>query len=92
MAGKVKNIESWQLIYNCKWTNYVKLQQFQNNPLDLVFTKFDSIKLWNGIFLKRVKQNKFDKYSTTNLCTASLLENMKTCYALFQEMKDTGLL
>ena len=42
-------------------------------------------------FLKRVKQNKFDEYSTTKLCTASLLENMKTCYALFQEMKDTCL-
>ena len=36
--------------------------------------------------LKRVKQNKFDECSTTKLCTASLLENMKTSYALFQEM------
>ena len=45
----------------------------------------------HGIFLKRVKQNKFDELYTTKLSTASLLENMKTCYALFQEMNDTCL-
>ena len=42
--------------------------------------------MYMEFLLKRVKQNKFDEYSTTKLCTASLLENMKTSYALFQEM------
>ena len=42
--------------------------------------------MYMEFLLKRVKQNKFDECSTAKLCTASLLENMKTSYALFQEM------
>ena len=46
-------------------------------------------------FMKRVKKNKFDEYSSwTNtvhdyVLTASFLEIIKTCYVIFKEMKDT---